>query len=305
MNYIRLISILPLLLLFSISCTKQDDESLIRDLLESSWYVASGALQNHDDGTNEPRGMSSSPALVDTIPYVRWVRWIERPVVRAYDIIVNGDSADVTIRAYFQGAPPGYGLFVNNDPLEPIYQRAISDSVVRRVKLWRDEDDHWRLASLTVADIYTENTPNAVTIHEIRAYVASRDYEFIVDDANTFFEKDELPIFYPQDTVQVSITCSAQNDSTWAFHHHGTGHRPGIGHHIRQPFYRVSTNEFTRTWVIAHDTIIATPAVRHSAVDVLGWQTLFGADSATCYSRTWCLPYIVLQPGEEIPGDEE
>lgn len=305
MNYTRLILILPLLLVFSISCTKQDDESLIRDLLESSWYVASGALQNHDDGTNEPRGMSSSLALVDTVPYVRWVRWIERPVVREYDIIVNGDSADVTIRAYFQGTPPGYGLFVNNDPLEPIYQRAISDSVVRRVKLWRNEGNRWRLASLTVADIYTENTPNTVTIHEIRAYVAGRDYEFIVDDANTFFERNELPIFYPQDTVQVTVTCSAQNDSTWAFHHHGTGHRPGIGHHIRQPFYRVSTNEFTRTWVIAHDSIIATPAVRHSAVDVLGWQTLFGGDSATYYSRAWCLPYIVLQPGEEIPDDEE
>lgn len=305
MNYAKSFFILPLLLLLLISCTKQDDESLIQDLLESSWYVASGALRNHDDGTNEPRGGSPSIALIDTIPYVRWARWIERPVVREYDIIVNGDSADVTMRAYFHGAPPGYGFFVNNDPLEPIYQRAISDSVVRRVKLWRGEGNRWRIASLTVADVYTDNTSNAVTIHEIRAYVASRNYEFIVNNANTFFEKDELPIFYPQDTVQVTVTCSAQNDSTWTFHHHGTGHRPGIGYHIRQPFYRTSTNEFTRTWVIAHDSIIVTPAVRHSAVDVLGWQTLFGDDSATYYSRAWCLPYIVMQPGEEIPDDEE
>jgi hypothetical protein len=233
------------------------------------------------------------------------VRWIERPVIREYDIIVNGDSADVTIRAHFHGAPPGYGFFVNNDPLEPIYQRAISDSVVRRVKLWRDEDNRWRLASLTAADIYTESAADDVMIDEIRAYVVSRNYEFVVDDANTFFEKDELPIFYPQDTVEVTVTCSAQDDSTWAFLHHGTGHRPGIGRHIRQPFYRVSTIEFTRTWIIAHDSVMVTPAVRHSAVDVLGWQTLFGDSNATYYSRAWCLPYIVLQPGEEIPDDEE
>ena len=305
MNYARSLFILPLLLLLLISCTEQDDESLIQDLLESSWYVASGALQNHDDGTNEPRGGSSSLALIDTIPYVRWVRWIERPVIREYSIIVNGDSADVTIRAYFHGTPPGYGFFVNNDPLEPIYQRSISDSLVRHVKLWRDEGNHWRLTSLTVADIYTESATNPVMINEIRVYVASRNYEFVVDDANTFFAKNELPIFYPQDTVQVTLTCSAQDDSTWAFLHHGTGHRPGIGHHIRQPFYRTSTIEFTRTWVIAHDSVMVTPAVRHSAVDVLGWQTLFGDDSATYYSRAWCLPYIVLQPGEEIPDDEE
>ena len=305
MKYAGLLLLMPLILAFMVSCTKDEDEASIQDLLESSWYVANGALHSHDDSTNVPRDGTNTLDLVDTIPYVRWVRWIERPVIREYDIVVIGDSADVTIRAYFHGAHPGYGFFVNNDPMGPVYQRAIADSAIRRVKLWKNENGRWRIANLTVADIYTENTDHPVTISEISALVASRNYEFIVNSTDTYFEKNELPIFYPSDTVEVTVTCSAQDDSTWAFLHHGTGHRPGFGHHIRQPFYREDMNTFTRTWIIAHDSIIVTPAVRHSAVDVLGWQTLFAADNATYYSRAWCLPYIVLQPGEELPEDEE
>jgi hypothetical protein len=241
--------------------------------------------------------------LGDSIPWVRWVRWIERPVSREFSIYVHGDSADVTITAYFYGDPPGYGLFVVNDPLNPVFQRSISDSVIRKVKLYRDSDDKWRIASVTVADVHTVGTDHPVTIHEIRARVESRNYEFVVNDPETYFSKEQLPRFFPSDTIDVTITCSAQDDSTWAFLHHGTGHRPGVGIHIRQPFYRDDVTSFSRVWIIAEDSIINTPSVRHSAVDVLGWQTLFGDSTQTYYSRAWCLPYIVIEPGQEIPQD--
>jgi len=305
MRYLRILMPLMLIVFFVTGCSKQSDEESIQALLESSWFIADGAVQTADDSTNVPQAPNGAQILADTLGWVRWVRWIERPVTREFDIVVNGDSADVTITAYFHGDPPGYGFFVVNDPLNPVYQRAISDSVIRKVKLYRGDDDKWHIASLTVADIYTVNTNNPVTITEIRAQVASRNYEFVVNSADTYFEKDELPIFYPSDTVEVTVTCSAQNDSTWAFLHHGTGHRPGIGHHIRQPFYRENTTTFTRTWIIADDSVVTTPAVRHSAVDVLGWETLFGDSTATYYSRAWCLPYIIMEPGEELPQDED
>lgn len=306
MTYTRLLAILPLVILITGNCAKQDDEAEIRDLLESSWYVADGALRNHDDSTNIPSINEAGPcAFIDTIPYVRWARWIERPVIREYDIIVVGDSADVTIRAFFNGTPPQYGFFVCNNPVGPIYQRAIGDSLIRKVKLYRDSNSRWHISSLTIADIYTHGTANPVSISEIVATVESRQYEFRVDNANTYFERHELPIFYPDDTVEVMVTCTALDDSTWAFLHHGAGHRPGVGHHIRQPLFRENTTTFTRTWIIAADSIIVLPAVRHSAVDVLGWQTLFGTGEATYYSRAWCLPYIVLQPGQDPPEGEE
>jgi hypothetical protein len=305
MRCTRLLMTLPLIVLFTGNCTKQDDETAIRDILELSWYVGDGALQNYDDSTHIPSSAVSPLLVADTIPYVRWARWIERPVVREYDIVVVGDSADVTIRAFLDGLPPEYGFFVNNDPMGPVYQRTIGDNLIRKVKLYRTDDSRWRISSLTVADVYTDGTAYPVTINEIIATVESRQYEFRVDNANTYFEKHELPIFYPNDTVEVTVTCTALDDSTWAFLHHGAGHRPGLGYHIRQPFFRENTITFTRTWVIASDSIVVLPAVRHSAVDVLGWQTLFGSGDATYYSRAWCLPYIVLQPGQDIPEDEE
>ncbi len=305
MKYAKMLMLLPLIAVFVVGCAKENDEDAIQALLESSWFVGDGAIRSADDSTNVPEGQDGPDFLADTIGYVRWVRWIERPVEREFYIVVNGDSADVTITAHFHGEPFGYGIFVNNDPLGPVYQRAISDSVIRKVKLYRDDNNRWRLASFTVADIYTIGTDNPVTITELRARVESRDYEFIVTSADTYFEKDELPIFYPSDTVLVSVICSCQDDSTWAFLHHGTGHRPGAGFHIRQPFYRDNTTEFSRTWIIAEDSIIHTPAVRHSATDILGWQTLFGDSAATYYARAWCLPYIVMEPGEEMPDDEE
>jgi hypothetical protein len=305
MKYAKILLLLPLTAIFVIGCAKESDEDAIQALLESSWFVGDGAIQSADDSTDVPESLDGPGFLADTIGYVHWVRWIERPVIREFYIIVNGDSADVTITAHFHGEPPGYGLFVNNDPFGPVYGRAISDSVIRKVKLYRDDNNHWRLASLTVADIYTPDTEHPVTITEIRALVESRNYEWICNSPDTYYEKDELPIFYPSDTVEVTVTCSGQDDSTWAFLHHGTGHRPGHGIHIRQPFYRDDITTFSRTWIIADDNIISTPAVRHSAVDVLGWQTLFGDSTATYYARAWCLPYIVMESGEEIPDDEE
>ncbi|MGB3341387.1 MAG: hypothetical protein WBB37_07900 [bacterium] len=305
MRYPKILILLPLIAILVIGCAKESDEDAIQALLESSWFVGDGAIQNADDSTDVPENLDGPGFLADTIGYVHWVRWIERPVIREFYIIVNGDSADVTITAHFHGEPPGYGLFVNNDPVGPVYGRAISDSVIRKVRLYRDDTNYWRLASLTVADIYTPDTDHPVTITEIRAWVESRNYEWICNSSDTYFEKDELPIFYPSDTVEVTVTCSGQDDSTWAFLHHGTGHRPGHGIHIRQPFYRDDITTFSRTWIIADDNIMSTPAVRHSAVDVLGWQTLFGDSTATYYARAWCLPYIVMEPGEEIPEDEE
>jgi hypothetical protein len=305
MKYGYIIISIILCAAFVVSCAKESDEDAIQALLESSSYVGDGDLETTDDGTNEPVSMQMSVPLLDTLGYVRWVRWIERPITREFDIVVTGDTADVIITAYFDGTPPGYGLFVNNDPFGPVYNRAISDIAVRRVQCYRDEENTWHIGKLTVADGATYEALHPVTITEIRAEVVSRGYEFVVDDPEMFFTRQELPTFYPEDTVEVTVTCSADGDSTWAFLHHGTGHRPGHGIHIRQPFYRDNTTTFTRTWVIADDSILVTPAVRHAAVDVLGWQTLFGDDSACYYARVWALPYIVMEPGQEIPDDTE
>jgi hypothetical protein len=284
---------------------KKNDEADIQALLEDSWFVCDGEVQTADDSTATPSSVSAPWIAADTFPFFTpWVRWIQRPVSHEFDIVINGDSANVTITAYFQGTPPGYGFFVINDTAGPVLNRAISDTVIRKVKCYRD-DSGWHIAGLTVADMYTVSTTHPVTIAKVTACVTARNYTFVVNSAETYFAKDELPTFYPGDTVLVTVTCSAEGDSTWAFLHHGAGHRPGYGlkHHWRQPFFRDNSTNFSRTWVIADDSVITTPAVRHSAIDVLGWQTLFGDSTATYYSHAWGIPYIIKDPADETPND--
>lgn len=305
MRFVKLMSMSVLVLGAVIGCAGKDEQD-IQSLLERSWFVGEASIQTADDSSSTPRSAAGPVPALDTIPFVRWVRHIERPVEWAFNITVDGDTAEAVITGHFQGTPPGYGLFVLNDTFAPVYVRAISDSVTRRVRLYRD-DNGWHILALTVADMRTAGTARPVTITSVRAEVPGRSYVFEVTGADQFFTKDQLPRFYPSDTVQVTVSCSAIDDSAWTFLHHGAGHRPGAGLrvHWREPFYRENTTTFTRTWIIASDSVLVTPAVRHSAVDVLGWQTLWGDSTATYYSRAWGLPYIIADTGDTLPGDEE
>lgn len=305
MRIIKLMIISAFVLGAVIGCAKHDEED-IQSLLERSWYVGEASIQTADDSTSTPRSFAGPGLDLDTIPFVRWVRHIERPVEWDFNITIDGDTAEAIITAHFQGTPPGFGLFVLNDTFAPIYVRAISDSLTRKVRLYRD-DDGWHILALTVADMRTAGTIHPVTISSVRAEVTSRSYVFEVTSADQYFTKDQLPRFYPSDTVAVTVTCSILDDSCWAFLHHGAGHRPGVGlrHHWREPFYRENTTTFTHTWIIASDSVVTTPAVRHSAVDVIGWQTLWGDSTAAYYSRAWGLPYIIAVATDTLPADEE
>lgn len=311
MRYKHIPIFLALIALFMISCGTDSlsNEIQIQALLENSPYVGEGALQTSDDGTNDPNNQSpgfSSPYFptdVDSIPFTKWVRWIVRPVTWVYNIAVTGDSADVTITGYFHGEPPGYGMYVINELSGPIWQRAITDSVIKKVKLYWDEG--WHILSLTAADVHTIGATNSVTITEVKAQVDSRNYEFVINSASTYFTKDELPTFLPNDTIDVTVTVSVVDDSSWAFLHHGARPKANVGlrPHYRDPFYRENTTTFSRTWYIADDSV-ATPGVRHAAIDILTWQALFGDSTATYCARAWSLPYIVKTPEQDLPEDE-
>ncbi len=134
MNYVKVLFFFVLAGVLLIGCAK-NDKAEVQEFLDRCWF-AGGEVQSADDSTNVPKGMNSGPGLAtDTFPfYVKWVRFIERPVDRHYEIDVVGDSAFVTMTAYFKGTPPGYGFFVANDsPVGsgPVMVREITDSVKR------------------------------------------------------------------------------------------------------------------------------------------------------------------------------
>mgnify|MGYP001134822399 CR=1 FL=1 len=149
------------------------------------------------------------------------------------------------------------------------------------------------------------NATHPITINEIRAEVVKRNYTWTLTDPTKLLTKSELPTFFPSDTVIVTVTVTVSGDSSWAFLHHGVRHIAG-GIHIREPFYKVSTHVFRRAWVIASDVSgVTLPTVRHAAIDIIGWQTLWGRSGGTYYCRAWALPYIVKIAGQNEPPDQE
>ncbi len=285
-----------IILVLSIGCRKEDDEALIQELLDNSGYSAPTAVT--DDGTTTPKQAFGSETD-SVIPYVRFVRFIQRPVTKEITIQVTGDSALATIKARLTGT-----FYVQDTEQGPIYQRAIEDSFVRQVKLYKDTV--WHILSITAGDFKTVNAAHPITITEVKAEVNRRQYVWRLTSPTEFLTKKQLPTFEPSDTVLVTVTVSVSGDSTWSFLHHGRkSDITGAGIHIRDPFYKVSTHVFRRAWVIASDNIGVNelPAVRHAAVDAIGWQTLWGKAGGTYYCRAWALPYIVKNPGQEEPGD--
>ena len=305
MKSVKMLAFLMLLTIFIVGCIKESDEDQIRELLETSQYIGDGVGRSFNDSTNVPQGPSGSYSLaVDTFPSdVRWVRWVETPITTIYNIVVEGDSADVTITKYIHGEPPGYGLYVINDLSGPIWQHSIIDSAVRKIKLYNDGDG-WHILSLTAGDLFSVGYKNSINITEITAEVESRGYVWSINSSDAYYTKDELPTFEPSDTIDVTVTISIPGgDSCWSFLHHGAGHKPGFGlrRHHRDPFYRDDTYTFSRTWQIADDSV--TYGVRHAAVDVIIWGAIFGDSTASYYARAWAMPYIVKAPGQDIPLD--
>jgi len=290
----RLVPVLILAFIFIlIGCNKNDDDvTLIKQLLDDSHYTQESTTAVTDDSSSTP----SQEKYPDSIlSWVRWVRRIERPVTRHIDVIVNGDSAVATITALLTGTPPNYGFFVKNlTDTTRIYKRTISDSTRRQVKLYKSANG-WRIVAITVCNMNTVNGYAPITINEIKAEVPNRSYVFRLTDPAKFITKESLPTFLPNDTIQVTVTISVAGDSAWAFLHRGIG-----GIRIRRPFSKTGTNTFTRTWIVPEEAVTP-PVVRHSAFDIIGWQTLYGDSTATYCSRAWGLPYIIKRTTDTIP----
>ena len=294
------------LVLFS-GCPIENDEALIRDLLENSQYTQEGTgfQKENDDTLFQNQAMGFGFFASETIPFVRFARWIIRPVPRHIEIDINGDTAWATIEAEAHG-----WFYVLNEsvPGAPVYRREFYDSLARTVYLEKDENG-WHIVSVTPVKIWTKDGLNDINILEVSAVARPSGSEFHLYSGDSLLTKEQLPTFHPEDTVTVTVKCEipgpAVQDSCWAFLHHGRHPRPGHRIHIRDPFYRLSTFEFEREWVIASDSILVTPALRHAAVDFIAWSTLWGDETAEYYAAAWALPYIVKEPGEETPPDTE
>jgi hypothetical protein len=276
-----------------------DDESDIRTLLGTSDYTNDDHSGATDDETNDPQGNGFEPGsdnpLVETLPWVRFARKIERPVPRTLNIAIPAYPGypETTALATITAEPTG-DFYVHNDSNRHVtWVKPIADQGVRKVYLTK-HNDTWRIREMTPWGMSTKNPAYGISIAAVRLAAAPSGLSYEYTSPETMLTKNQLPAFLPGDTVHVTVT--VQSDSaTWAFLHRGVR-----GHHRRQAFYRTGASTFERRWVVRDDSLPRIPAVRPTAIDIIGDPALFG-DTLTPYnSCAWTLPYVVISTPDAV-----
>jgi hypothetical protein len=203
-------------------------------------------------------------------------------------------TADVRVTHHIVGA-----FIVDNthDQLVNPFLREFT-SIARRYLMLRKTEDGWRIEKISPVDILSTNDGGTtIRIAGIGARGSSGTHpEVRLMSPDTLLSPDELPRFAPGDTVLVAArAASSADDGCWLFLHvHGGCYGPhAYAVHRRVPFVRDASdpNMFFARLVLPDTPTV--PRVIHMAVDGIGWNTLFGDETAAYNSRMWAVPCVV------------
>lgn len=281
------------------------DREEISRLLASSGYTGESGDRAYGaaDTTLQPGGEGGGFDFGQWIPFVRFRRYIPpRGITRNYNVQIPAypgwpdTTALVTVTTAINGELRTMFDTTGNPIL--VWRKPFSDEAVRRVFLTRNEAG-WNIRKVTALAVRTGNAPYDLRIDSIRVTAASGE-SLTLADPDTLLAKEELPTFVPLDTVTVTVWTSTTGDSCWAFLHHGRSTWP---YHWRHPFLRFATMQFERRWLIGTESYDR-PEVRHSAIDVIGWGSLFADTTQPYVSAAWGIPYVVKHANEQVPSDE-
>ncbi len=300
--------VLLVLALLPVGCTSNvDDEAAIRTLLNSSGYTNESNEQGYssEDTTLTEGGAGSLSDDPTVIPFVRFRRCIARGGISrqiVIDIPAYPGWPDTTALATITSDINGEFRTMFDTTTNPIlvWRKPLHDQAVRTVFLTLTPDG-WRIRKVSPLHFATVDPEYELTITEFKVHAASwaPGDTFILTSPDTLLTKHELPTFEPEDEVTVWITVSSTGDSCWTFLHHG---RPNWPYRWRRPYFKTGTYTFQRTWHLS-DEGYEQPQIRPSGHDVIGWNTLWSDTTAPYVSTAWGLPYIVMEPGEEIPEE--
>ncbi len=296
---------IALILLFSLLffCKKGtvSEEEEVKKVIEASAYTEKAMDKASDEGDTTPQMISGWEGAInsDTLPWVKFRRKVDsleryiRVRIPAYPGYPE-TTALATVTARISGR-----FFVVNirDSLPPpIYIRDFVDSSYSAIYLTKR--DKWRIRKITPKVFTTLNPPSLLRIDRIRTEARPSGKVWEITTPDTFLTKDQLPTFWPNDTVKVTVTIGFDTDSGWVFLHRGPK-----GERKREPFYKKSSDIFERTWIIGNEPGV-TPTIRPLAVDFIAWQTLFGDSSALYNAKTWALPYIIKSEDQNYPEED-
>ena len=287
---------------------KHDDQQTIQSLLVNSGYTNDEHTKNYgaNDTTLEP-GSDSTLGTdgYERIPFVRFRRYIP----------ANGLSRTLNIQIpAYQGGPDTTALVTitwdvtgelrtmfdtTTNPIL-VWRKPFHDVAIRKVYLEKYADA-WHIIKISPLVLSTQNAAYNLQVTGIHAVGRVSGEVFDLNTSDTMLTKDQLPCFVPNDTVVVTVTVASDGDSCWAFLHHGRAQRP---HVWRSPYWRKNTWTFERIWVIGDESEYDGPSVRPSIHDAIGWSSLWADSSKPYVAAAWGIPYIVKNPGEQLPSDQ-
>jgi len=237
---------------------------------------------------------------MDTLPWVRFARSIERPVQRTVTITIPAYPGypDTTALATITNSVFGRFYVQHDSSARIAWVKDYVDDGIRKVYLTKHggQRGDWRIQRMSPLNYITQNAPWPVEIASLKleARPSGLTYEYTSPD--TLLTKRGLPGFVEGDTVKVTVTVQSDT-ATWVFLHHGDDY-----FHQREAFYRTSPTAFVREWVLPVDSLRHAPLVLGNAADVISWPTLFGDTISPYNSRAWVLPYVVLKaPTQDRP----
>lgn len=310
--------VLASLLLTAAGCSKDSvlsdtpqeptaEQQEIQAFLETSEYALPEEF--HSDQDYEDQGVLAEPdenvvsqdtgEAADFLPWVRFVRLARVRPQTEYVIQVPGaggeGTADVRVIHHIVGA-----FIVDNsrDRVVNPFVRQFTSIATRNLML-RKTDGAWTVEKVSPTDILSTND-GGTTIHI--AGVGTRGSsgthpEVRLASPDTLLSPDELPRFAPGDTMLVAArAASSAEDGCWLFLHvHGASYGPHAHViHWRIPFVRDGSDPNLYFARLPLPNVACCPRVMHMAVDGIGWNTLFGDETAVYNSRMWSVPCVIV-----------
>jgi hypothetical protein len=287
---------------------KPDDKQSIETLLVNSGYTNDEQTNSYgaNDTTVEAGGDSTFGADgYEKIPFVRFRRYIppsgfSRTLGIQIPAVQGGPDTTALVTITWDVNGELRTLFDTTTSPILVWRKPFHDVAVRKVYLEKYADT-WHIVKLSPVVVTTQNAAYSLKVTNIHAVGRVSGEVFDLNTSDTMLTKDQLPCFVPSDTVTVTVTVSSDGDSCWTFFHHGRPLHPRIWRH---PYWKTSTWEFERVWVIGAESPYDVPSVRPSIHDAIGWGSLWADSTKPYVAAAWGIPYIVKQPEDPLPSDQ-
>jgi hypothetical protein len=186
--------------------------------------------------------------------------------------------AVVTIHRHFLGTFNIVPADTNGMPdFNNIIHKPLDDHWVRKVRFrrttdWDDDEDRWRIAAITGADV----TSKDATTQIVRIRLQATSLDTTITDPLAFFKLRNVLRFASGDSVTVTATTTRNDDVVLLYAH---DHRKRM----------TNNGDNTYTGVFHAGTW---DGWRHFAVNALSHGTLYD-DTAPYDSKAWVFPYAV------------